>query len=348
MTAAEFQQQILHWFDRHGRRHLPWQQPITPYRVWISEIMLQQTQVLTVIPYFQAFMAKFPDVEALASAPLDEVLALWSGLGYYARARHLHQTAQLIRAQRSFPDNLEALLRLPGIGRSTAGAILSIAFKQRAPILDGNVKRVLARFKAVPGWPGTREVESRLWELSDQFTPVERVADYTQAIMDLGATICTRTRPRCELCPLAASCQAYLTGTVAKFPASRAVKPLPVKHCFMLFAENRVRQILLEKKPPAGIWGGLWSLPEFASESQVIGWCELRNLLILNIRTGDPARHTFSHYHLDFTPVFVETGDTAAQVSDNDRLFWHPVENIVSLGLPAPIKRLLLSKIKES
>ena len=235
MNPSDFQQRILAWFDQEGRKDLPWQQDITPYRVWLSETMLQQTQVATVIPYFNAFLEKFPTIECLAQAPIDEVLLSWSWLGYYARARNLHKTAQLIAGQGRFPDTLDEVIALPGIGLSTAGAILSIAFKKSHPILDGNVKRVLARFKAVSGWPGIGQVNKKLWAISAHLTPVDRVADYTQAMMDLGATICTRSKPACQDCPLEDQCLARITGTVSLLPTPKPTKILPVKqHVFLL------------------------------------------------------------------------------------------------------------------
>ncbi len=257
MTPTDFQQNILTWFDQHGRKDLPWQKDISPYRVWLSEIMLQQTQVTTVIPYFNAFIEKFPDINTLANAPLDEVLHLWSGLGYYARARNLHKTAQLIAELGYFPDSLEALNKLPGIGLSTAGAILSIAFNKSHPILDGNVKRVLTRFKAVSGWSGDSGVNKQLWAISAQLTPKQRVADYTQAIMDLGATLCTRNKPKCDACPIKSFCIAKLTDTVALFPAPKPTKFIPTKKLTLLLLRNIDHSILLEKRPPTGIWGGL-------------------------------------------------------------------------------------------
>lgn len=341
MTHADFQRLVLRWFDSHGRKTLPWQQDITPYRVWVSEIMLQQTQVTTVKPYYEKFMAAFPDVASLAATSLDEVLALWSGLGYYARARNLHKAAQMIQMRQHFPDNLDGLMALPGIGRSTAGAILSIAFRQRAPILDGNVKRVLTRYQAIDGWPGAKDVESQLWSLSEQLTPHERVADYTQAMMDLGATVCTRSQPRCANCPLNHACSAYLSGTVKHYPKSRLAKALPVKQCVMLLIRDASGSILLEKKPPAGVWGGLWSLPECASEDEVSAWCLGRNLYVIKREAGFTIRHTFSHFHLDFTPIFIEAQSEEAEIADNTRFSWHSSEQLVQLGLPAPIKKLL-------
>jgi len=273
---------LLAWFDTHGRHDLPWQHPRTPYRVWISEIMLQQTQVSTVVPYFERFLQRFPDVHSLAAAAQDDVLALWSGLGYYARARNLHRAAQHIveRHDGKFPTTLEAWLALPGIGRSTAGAILAQAFEQRQPILDGNVRRVLARYHAIDGWPGDRAVQDQLWKRAEAATPHRRIADYTQAIMDLGATVCTRT-PRCNQCPLSTGCGAHRLGRTADFPGRRPRKTLPVRLTAMLVLRDENGRILLVRRPPTGIWGGLWSLPECGIHTPVPVHCrELRRLLV--------------------------------------------------------------------
>ncbi|MGB8326770.1 MAG: A/G-specific adenine glycosylase, partial [Steroidobacteraceae bacterium] len=263
---------LIVWHETGGRHELPWQRGRSLYRVWISEIMLQQTQVATVIPYYERFIARFPTVRALADASIDDVLHLWSGLGYYARARNLHQAAQRIRDEFAgeFPGDFASVASLPGIGRSTAGAILALALNQRFAILDGNVKRVLARYFGVAGNATERAVEKRLWVLSERCTPVERVDDYTQAIMDLGATLCTRSRPLCALCPLATDCVARRQGRQTEFPAPRRSAPHGMrraKRVVMLLARARDQSVLLEKRPPRGIWGGLWCLPEFASEA---------------------------------------------------------------------------------
>ena len=247
MSPKPFHRRLLHWFRHHGRHDLPWQSPRDAYRVWVSEIMLQQTQVATVIPYFERFMARFPDLASLASADLDQVLHLWTGLGYYARARNLHRAAGVIVAEHGgrFPTDFEAVLALPGIGRSTAGAILAQACDQRHAILDGNVRRVLARHRAIEGWPGQKAVENTLWALAEELTPAEDVADYTQAIMDLGATVCTRSQPRCAACPLAEDCQARAAGRQADFPGRRPRKALPERHTRMLLLRDAEGQVLL-------------------------------------------------------------------------------------------------------
>jgi A/G-specific adenine glycosylase len=342
IDAASFQDKLLTWFDLCGRKDLPWQHNITPYRVWLSETMLQQTQVATVMPYFAAFTEKFPTVNHLAQAPIDEVLSLWSGLGYYARARNLHKSAQIIAAQGYFPDTVDELLALPGIGLSTAGAILSIAFQKSHPILDGNVRRVLTRFNAISGWPGDSVVNKKLWALSTDLTPVQRVADYTQAIMDLGATVCTRSKPTCVLCPVNANCQARLTDTISAFPTPKASKKIPVKQLILLLLHDSAGQVLLEKRPAYGIWGGLWSLPEFSCLASAQDWCLTHNIAIINQHTLATKRHTFSHYHLDYTPVLIQTHDNAVNsVMDVDQKLWCSFEQMNNLGLAAPIKQLL-------
>ena len=263
--------QIIEWFDTHGRKDLPWQHPRSPYRVWISEVMLQQTQVATVMPYFERFVARFPNVDALARAEIDEVLHLWTGLGYYARGRNLHAAARhIVAAHKSeLPRTLDALMALPGIGRSTAGAILAAGYSIRAPILDGNVKRVLARFFAVSGYPAERLISESLWSHAEAHTPHARVGDYTQAIMDLGATLCTRSKPRCAQCPIATRCAAYIRDSVACYPAPRPRKTLPVKRARMYLLVDPTGRCLLERRPPTGIWGGLWTPPERAADYRV-------------------------------------------------------------------------------
>ena len=341
MTTEEFQQRVLAWFDVHGRKDLPWQQDITPYRVWLSEIMLQQTQVSTVIPYFNAFVEKFPSLSSLAVAPIDEVLHAWSGLGYYARARNLHKAAQTIHQQQRFPDTLPELMALSGIGQSTAGAILSIAFNKSHPILDGNVKRVLTRYKGIYGWTGDSLINKQLWLISTELTPIERCADYTQAIMDLGATLCTRSRPLCNSCPLSSDCVAKQQETVALLPTPKPQKNLPVKHSIFLLLKNTEQQILLEKRPPTGIWGGLWSVPEFDTLEAVQQWCYRHHFNRLHQQILPTLRHTFSHYHLDYTPILIQTDSHTNFVMEGKQTLWYNADATAALGLAAPIKQLL-------
>ncbi len=342
--AATFAQRLLAWYDRHGRRELPWQVERTPYRVWVSEVMLQQTQVATVIPYFERFMARFPSVTALAAAELDEVLALWSGLGYYSRARSLHRAGGIIasRHQGRFPTTLDEVQALPGIGRSTAGAILALACDQPHAILDGNVKRVLSRYHAVAGWPGQPAVERQLWALAEQHTPQQRVAAYTQAIMDLGATLCTRTRPRCPDCPQRRDCAAANAGTAARYPEPKPRKALPVRQATLLLVTDGADQVLLQRRPPSGIWGGLWSLPEAAVAESAAQWCRRHGLTALGCEPWPLLRHTFSHFHLDITPLHVRVTEAApGAIMEPDGALWYKTDLCHQLGLPAPIRRLL-------
>ena len=339
-----FHQRILIWFDTHGRKDLPWQRDTTPYRVWVSEIMLQQTQVKTVIPYFERFMAAFPDVQTLANAADDDVLHLWTGLGYYARARNLHKAAKQVAREGKFPDTLEALCELPGVGRSTAGAILSIAFGQRASILDGNVKRVLARYRRVEGWPGQSAVHQRLWDIAEQYTPTKRSADYTQAMMDLGATLCTRSSPNCPACPLTKKCIAYKQGNYQDYPGKKPKKTIPIRNTCFLMISNARGELLLQQNPPIGVWGGLWIFPQCDTTGCIDQALEELGVNSQDYRVLDAKRHTFSHFHLDYQPVVVNAG--AAQMSqdrigNNDNQVWYNPQKPISLGMPAPIKALL-------
>ncbi len=343
-AGRNISRRVLRWFDRHGRKDLPWQQAISPYRVWVSEIMLQQTQVATVIPYFQRFMQAFPDVDALAAASEDEVLHLWTGLGYYSRARNLHKTARIVSRDLGgeFPDSVEGLCELPGIGRSTAGAIASIALQQRAAILDGNVKRVLARYHAVPGWPGQTAVSKTLWHYAEAHTPHKRVADYSQAMMDLGATLCTRSRPACDACPLREDCLAHLQGNPGDYPGKKPRKALPVKATTMLMIRNPAGEVLLEKRPATGIWGGLWIFPQLDPEHRVDTHCEHQlGQSPQTLEYWHPYRHTFSHYHLDITPVVVQLGREDRRTMENDRQLWYNLHQPAAIGLAAPVKKLL-------
>lgn len=348
MRPQAFQRAVLDWFDQHGRTNLPWQQDINPYRVWVSEIMLQQTQVSTVIPYFERFMASFPNVEILAAAPLDEVLHHWTGLGYYARARNLHKTAVLVSSQLEgqFPSSIDGLCELPGIGRSTAGAISSIAFKIPATILDGNVKRVLARFSATEGWPGRSDVVQKLWLIAETFTPHKRIADYTQAMMDLGATLCTRSSPNCEHCPLVSDCIAYREGNQTRYPGKKPKKKLPVKSTFFLLIENPQGEILLQQNPPAGLWGGLWVMPQIESHDQLADQCQTMGLSISHHQILPEQRHTFSHFHLDYQPIRVSASEDSSAVAEGRNQVWYNPQKPLSLGMPAPIKALLLNAQK--
>jgi len=333
---------LLRWQRKHGRHDLPWQQQRTPYRIWVSEIMLQQTQVASVIPYYARFTARFPNIDTLAAASLDEVLHLWSGLGYYARARNLQRTAHIIRDDFNdvFPREFEKLASLPGIGRSTAAAILALAYGERHAILDGNVKRVLARVHAVKGWPGESRIAKKLWALAEKHTPLKHVAVYTQAIMDLGATVCTRAQPRCQVCPLAADCIAHRHGHEMRYPTPRSRKHLPVRRTRMLLINCKGR-ILLERRPPAGIWGGLWGFPELPADRGVAEWCRAHLHLRPQAQSVWPVlRHTFSHFHLDMQPLQLEVSEPAG-IEDNAGRVWYDLEAPPRIGLAAPVKKLL-------
>ena len=349
-SPAKFQRRVLNWFDRYGRKHLPWQQAITPYRVWVSEIMLQQTQVNTVIPYYERFMARFPTVNSLADAPEDDVLQHWSGLGYYARARNLHKAAKTVVSEHGgeFPQSVEELAALPGIGRSTAGAIASISMGIAAPILDGNVKRVLARLHAVEGWPGQPKVADELWQIAEQYTPAKRTGDYTQAMMDLGATLCSRGKPACSLCPLEDICAAHAQGRETEFPHSKPKKALPERQTYMLMLQCN-DEILLQKRPAEGIWGGLWSFPEFPSGSDLEAGLGLQPLkLDGKPEHWTPFRHTFSHYHLDIHPVRVRLRRRPTRLMEGDGQVWYNRRLIQTLGLAAPVKKLIEHLLQDS
>jgi len=342
MNQKLLSQPLLSWFDKHGRKHLPWQQNPSPYRVWVSEVMLQQTQVATVIPYYQRFMARFPDIESLANAELDNVLSHWSGLGYYARGRNLHAAAKRIQEAHAglFPHQREAVEALPGIGRSTAAAILSLSTGERHAILDGNVKRVLARYFAIKGWPGKSSVQKKLWQLAEEFTPTKRVAAYNQAIMDLGATCCTRSKPQCTNCPLSSHCIALKEGIIEKLPAPKPRKKRPTRSIQMLMIKNGRGEILLEKRPPTGIWGGLWSLPEAVEDKPVGSWCEEQlGLKVKQLEEWPIRRHTFSHFHLDIRPQLLQLENNLTQVNESDHRIWYKMQK--THGLAAPIARLI-------
>ncbi len=344
ISPASFQTAVLDWYERHGRHDLPWQHPRTPYRVWLSEIMLQQTQVKTVIPYFERFLEHFPDVQSLAAAEEDEVLHLWTGLGYYARARNLLKCARAVCDEHGgeFPASVEALEGLPGIGRSTAGAISSMAFGQPAAILDGNVKRVLARFTATGGWPGESKVQKELWQVAERLSPETRCDDYSQAMMDLGATLCTRSKPACELCPLADDCEAHAAGTQADYPGKKPRKALPVKATTMLLFCNPAGEVLLTRRPSEGLWGGLWSFPEVEGEDAGLALCvDWFGSPPADTETWDPLRHTFSHYHLDIQPLKLTLPGAPGSVMEGDRQLWYNWRSPERVGLAAPVARLL-------
>mgnify|MGYP003513559617 CR=1 FL=1 len=342
MTPGQFSAAVLDWYDQFGRKDLPWQQAITPYRVWVSEIMLQQTQVSSVLDYFPRFMAALPSLHALAVASEDEVLHLWTGLGYYSRARNLQKTARILLAEHDaeFPRSIEQLISLPGIGRSTAGAIAALSMGLRAPILDGNVKRVLARYLATQGYPGEPKVAAQLWAAAEGFTPSERVNHYTQAMMDLGATLCTRSKPACPRCPLQQGCKASQLGQQAAFPASKPRKALPQKTTLMPLLVNPQQAVLLYRRPSNGLWGGLWSLPEL---EDISGLAELTQRHQLEPAAKQPMAalsHSFSHFHLTIQPWLIQVAAQGSAVAEADWL-WYNLAQPPRLGLAAPVKKLL-------
>ena len=343
--SPEFSRRLLAWHRLHGRKTLPWQNTRDPYPIWLSEIMLQQTQVETAIPYFLKFLARFPDISTLARSSQDEVMAHWAGLGYYARARNLHKAAGIVDQKHDgvFPDSFEEVVALPGIGRSTAGAILAFSKEQRHPILDGNVKRVLTRVFGIPGYPGTRSVEKQLWELAECLTPHSGVSEYTQGIMDLGATLCRRAKPQCQDCPFNVECVAHNTQSIALYPGKQPAKARPQKSTRMLVLLNQKGEIMLEKRPPRGIWGGLHSLPEVDDpQMDPAAFC----LDSLNLQTGvidqlPVVKHGFTHFDLLVTPVICEVTADSDAVGEELESGWFPRSGLDSVGLPAVVSTIL-------
>ncbi|HXW75267.1 MAG TPA: A/G-specific adenine glycosylase [Steroidobacteraceae bacterium] len=333
---------LLTWHAREGRHDLPWQERRTPYRVWVAEIMLQQTQVATVIPYYRRFMARFADVRALADAPLDEVLHLWSGLGYYARARNLHRAAVRIRNEYGgeFPADFAGMASLPGIGRSTAGAILALSLGARFPILDGNARRVLARYFGVTRPRADPAGERRLWELAEHCTPHTRLAEYTQAIMDLGATLCVRRKPLCGRCPLASGCFARRTGRQHELPLPRRAAPRPRRQVFMVVALGDSGGVLLERRPERGVWGGLWCLPEFSTATAATAFARHSLGAACTPQPLATLEHAFTHFDLTITPLLVRCAE-AAGVMEAAAALWYKLREPQRIGLPAPISTLL-------
>lgn len=336
---GDFARRLLDWWDRHGRHDLPWQQQRNVYRVWLAEIMLQQTQVSTVMPYYQRFLGRFPDVDTLAAAAETEVLALWSGLGYYARARNLHRAARQVveQHQGEFPHDPAALEQLPGIGRSTANAIVSQTWDEPLPILDGNAKRVLARHAAVAGWPGRAAVNRRLWQEAERRLPTARGADYTQAIMDLGATLCRRSRPDCRQCPVSADCQARLDDAIDQYPGRKAGPERPQRQTHMLLLRDRQGRLLLQRRPPSGIWGGLWCPPENEDLERLQGQLGAPGKTM----AGTTLEHGFTHFRLTIHPHHLRCEADRIGVESGDRLDWRTPAEWLTEGLPQPVRRLL-------
>lgn len=353
MTTPTFSQQLLDWFQHQGRKTLPWQQTQDPYRIWVSEIMLQQTQVITVIDYYQRFMQRFADVASLAAASTEEVLHYWAGLGYYSRARNLHKCAQQVVAEHQgrFPVHDQALMEaLPGIGPSTAAAIRAFSTGVRAVILDGNVKRVIARYFAISGWPGQTQVNRQLWQKADELTPSERLQAYTQAIMDLGALICTPRKPQCHLCPVASGCQALQQDKVSQLPTPRPTKTLPEQTRHALLLQDDQGRLLLERRPTKGIWAELWSLPEFEEATTLNDWLQ-HHFPQARINPEQPAtqKHTFSHYRLHLQLLQARLPATQKTIQEPPVLAWQHPNSLnwydpaqpASIGLAAPVNRII-------
>ena len=339
-----FASKLIAWHAVHGRHDLPWQVRPPPYGIWVAEVMLQQTQVATVVPYYERFMRRFPTLEALAVAPLDEVLGLWAGLGYYARGRNLHRSARIVveRCDGRLPETFEGLLSLPGIGRSTAGAILAQAHGRRYPILDGNVKRVLARYHAVEGWPGEAAVERTLWEHAERHTPTARVAAYTQAIMDLGATVCTRRRPSCTMCPVARDCSARQAGIENRLPVARPKRNRPRRTATVLIVIDPDGRVLLERRPEQGVWGGLYSFPELPDGEDAEQWCDRKlGARVGSVEACDPVPHSLTHFDLVLVPLEVRLAGSPNRVGDGRERLWHDPETAQAVGVAAPIAAAL-------
>lgn len=343
LTNEIFTETLLSWYEKHGRKHLPWQKTRSPYRVWISEIMLQQTQVKTVIPYFTRFMTSFPDTQTLALAKEDEVFAHWSGLGYYSRARNMHKTAQIIHNQfkNEFPADLDQLKNLPGIGPSTAAAIASLAFNQPTAILDGNVKRVLSRYFLIDGYPEKAAIKKKLWQIANACMPEKNCAEYTQAIMDMGATCCTVKNPNCKECPLNNSCLAYLNNVVVNYPHKKPKQTLSTHHQQFLLLHDKEQQIYLEKRPPTGIWGGLWCLPMLEIQDCPLTYIKNRYQAKSNFyKPLLRLKHTFSHFHLHLNAVSILIHmDQSTLAEHNGR--WFNLNELNTIGLAKPIKTII-------
>lgn len=335
-----FASRIIRWQQRHGRHALPWQSTRDPYRIWLSEVMLQQTQVATVIPYFERFVARFPDLAALAAAHEDDVLALWSGLGYYSRARNLHAAARTIAESHDgiFPAAADAIAQLPGVGRSTAAAIAALAFGQRGAILDGNVKRVLARHGGIAGWPGDKNVETALWRLAESHLPRNAIEAYTQGMMDLGALACTRSRPACPACPVNTDCVAFTQHRTAELPTPRPKKALPEKQVLMLLLLDR-GELMLEKRPARGIWGGLWSLPELTADADAAAHCRDRfGFTPLAQQALPQFSHSFTHFKLHIQPIQMQLAPRQITLPGQ---IWLTPADALNAALPTPVRKLV-------
>ena len=342
---SNFSAKLIHWQKHHGRHHLPWQGTRDPYAIWLSEIMLQQTQVTTVTPYYQRFMLRFPNINSLSQGPLDDILTLWSGLGYYARARYLHQTAQLIMKNYGgkFPRQLDLIQQFPGIGRSTAAAIAVFAFGERCAILDGNVKRVLTRYFGIEGYPGNQKIQNQLWEKASTLLPDKNAKDnietYTQALMDLGALVCTRSKPNCTICPLQQDCTAFRENRVNRLPTIKPRRALPEKETVFLILTKQ-KKILLEKRPAPGIWGGLWCPPEMTTNKDATTYCSQHyNLTIKPLNDMPPLNHSFTHFKLRIYPKLL--GVISQINSKQNKAMWLTLDEALATAIPTPVRKLL-------
>ncbi|WP_093320690.1 A/G-specific adenine glycosylase [Thorsellia anophelis] len=357
----EFSDKVIKWYDKSGRKTLPWQIEKTPYHVWVSEVMLQQTQVVTVIGYFERFINKFPTIEKLANAPIDEVLHLWTGLGYYARARNLHKAANQIMARYNgqFPTEFDGVIELPGIGRSTAGAILSLSMNKHFPILDGNVKRVLARVFHIEGWPGNKSIEQQLWRLSEKLTPKMSVAKYNQAMMDLGALICTRSKPSCDFCPLSSMCLSYANYDWNNYPSKKPKKDKPNKiEWFLVLAKNTCKDknfkdqynsVALKKRPDNGIWGGLYSFFQFSEKKEVLefldnlGFKFKKNEQIEAFQFMSSFKHVFTHFNLEVVPILINLDrlNVELEFENLNDVIWYNLDKPSEVGIPIPVEKII-------
>jgi A/G-specific adenine glycosylase len=341
-VTDDFAVALTAWQKRHGRHDLPWQGSRDPYNVWLSEIMLQQTQVAAVIAYYQRFLERFQTLQALAEAPLDDVLALWSGLGYYSRARNLHRAAQAVMTQHGgkFPQTLETLMELPGIGRSTAAAILVFAFDKRSAILDGNVKRVLVRVCGIAGYPSETAVAARLWQQAEALLPKTALRPYTQGLMDLGATLCVRRNPRCAECPVQKLCVAFRTKRVAELPTPKPRKALPQRRTMMLVLQ-RAGEILLEKRPATGIWGGMWSFPEEDADANAVAACARRYGATVTLKEPLPViAHGFTHFKLDILPQLATVSAWTQRMEEPGQLWITPADALRA-AVPTPVRGII-------
>ncbi|MFP3019583.1 MAG: A/G-specific adenine glycosylase [Arsenophonus sp.] len=341
MNTLKFSHTVLNWYHYYGRKNLPWQREKSLYHVWLSEIMLQQTKVTTVIPYFKKFINHFPDIISLANSSQDEILYLWTGLGYYARARNLYKSAKQIieKYNGKFPNKFDQVISLPGIGRSTAGAILSLSENQHFPILDGNIKRILTRYYGIKGWPGKKEIEKKLWDISTLLTPINDAKHFNQAMMDLGAMVCISIKPKCKLCPLQKNCYSFISNSWQNFPTKKSKGQILVKNNWFLILQYK-NLIWLEKRPPSGIWGGLFIFPKFDTINELNDWINDSGIKYQKIEQLITFRHTFINFYLNIIPIYVNINQFSVFM-DKTKGLWYNLKKDIKIGLAAPVKKLL-------